>query len=192
MKRALAIPNFTDPVELRKLKWQEVLKEPEQAAFLRDNGLLVNPYYEIRRLSVDSEAIDTLAMAPFSTLPFDVYDGKDTSRTRSEGPLSHIENYKNLRPVISGISKDIKKLAELRVMLEPDSISFAVMPDGEMRLFLFDFERMLMKNDSEGLEKWHAWIVVNKLNNLFDFEQGKQFERQGYNPQKLADDLIAN
>jgi len=192
MKRALAIPNFTDPVELRELKWQEVLKEPEQAAFLRDNGLLVNPYYEIRRLSVDGEAIDTLVMESFSTLSFDVYDGKDDPGALIEGPFSHVDNYKGLLPVMSEVSKDIKKLAELRVILEPDSISFAFMPDGEMRLFLFDFERMLTKNDSEGLEEWYAWIVVNKLDNLFGFEQGRQFEMQGYDPQKLAEDLITN
>ncbi|HMI09328.1 MAG TPA: hypothetical protein VK497_02915 [Candidatus Saccharimonadales bacterium] len=61
-----------------------------------------------------------------------------------------------------------------------------------MKLFLFDFERMLTKNDSEGLEEWYAWIVVNKLDNLFGFEQGRQFEMQGYDPQKLAEDLITN
>ena len=75
------------------------------------------------------------------------------------------------------------------------SISFAFMPDGEMRLFLFDFERMLTKDDSEGLAKWYAWLVVSKLDNLFDFEQGQRFERQGYDlngSRKLADDLIAN
>lgn len=38
MKRALAIPNMVDVEDMRKLKWERALTEPEHTAFLRDNG----------------------------------------------------------------------------------------------------------------------------------------------------------
>lgn len=195
MKRALAIPNMVDADEVRGEKWQRALTEPEHTAFLRDNGLLVNPYCEVEEYSVDGEAVDTLAMMPFSEFPFEVYDGKDGGKTWKHGPLSHIENYQDLLPAISGVSKDIKKLAELGVVLRGDSISFAFMPDGEMRLFLFDLDGMLITdNDAEGLEERYARSVVFKLDNIVDFEQGRRFDRQGYDfmeHQKLADALIS-
>lgn len=194
MKRALAIPNMVDTEEVREEKWQRALTEPEHTAFLRDNGLLVNPYCEIEEYSVDGEATDTLAMMPFSEFPFEVYDGKDGGRTWEHGPLSHIEDYRELLPAISGVSKDIKKLAELGVVLRGDSISFAFMPDGEMRLFLFDLDGMAITDTPEGLEERYARAVVFKLDNVIDAKQGRRFDQQGYDfeeHQKLADALIS-
>lgn len=143
---------------------------------------------------VDGEITDALAMTLFSELPFEVYDGKDGGKTWERGPLSHIENYRDLLPAISGVSKDIKKLAELGVVLKGDSISFAFMPDGRMRLFLFDLEGMSMTDTPEDLEKAYARAVVNKLDNVIDFEQGQRFNQQDYDfnqHQKLADALIS-
>jgi hypothetical protein len=194
MKRALAIPNMVDPEEVREEKWQRTLTEPEHTAFLRDNGLLVNPYCEVEEFSVDGEATDVLAMTPFSEFPFEVYDGKDGGRTWHQGPLSHVKNYQDLLPAISGVSKDIKKLAELGVVLQRDSISFAFMPDGEMRLFLFDLDGMSIADTPEGLEERYARAVVFKLDNIVDFEQGRRFDQQGYDfmeHQRLADALIS-
>ncbi len=193
MKRALAIPNMVDGEDVRELKWQSVLAEPEHTAFLRDNGLLVNPYCEVEELLVNGEATDALTMTPFSELPFEIYDGKDGGKTWERGPLSHIENYRDLLPAILGVSKDIKKLVELGVVLRSDSISFAFMPDGEMRLFLFDLDGMSITDTTEGLEEAYAQAVVNKLDNVIDFKQGQRFRQQGYDfseRQKLADMLI--
>ncbi len=194
MKRALAIPNTVDVEDVRLLKWRCALTEPGHTAFLRNNGLLVSPYCEVRELLVDGEATDALIMTPFSELPFEIYDGKDGGKTWEHGPLSHIENYMDLRPAISGVSKDIKRLAELGIALKNDSISFAFMPGGEMRLFLFDLAGMSTTDTPEGLERAYAQAVVNKVDNIIDFEQGRRFGQQGYDlreHQKLASVLIS-
>ncbi|HSH55472.1 MAG TPA: hypothetical protein VK983_01440 [Candidatus Limnocylindrales bacterium] len=144
LRRALAIPNVVDSPDIREAKWQRVLKEPEYTTYLRNNGLLVNPYCEVDDFCVNGESTPVLVMTPFSELPFEVYDGKNGSKTWESGPLSHIENYRDLLPAISGVSQDIQKLAMLGAKLTGDSISFAVMPNKDLRLFLFDLEGMQM------------------------------------------------
>ena len=61
LKRAVAVPNETDSQQVRDAKWQRALKEPEYAALLRDNGLLVNPTYEVHEMSVNGNVTDVLA-----------------------------------------------------------------------------------------------------------------------------------
>ena len=195
LKRAVAVPNEADSQEVRDAKWQRALKEPEYAALLRDNGLLVNPTYEVHEMSVNGNVTDVLAMEPFSELPYQVFDGKDANKTWASGPLSHLDNYSELQIAVKSVSSDIKKLAELGVILKSDSISFAFLPDGTMRLFFFDLDGMVIDSDGrEELEEFYSRLVVSKLDNIFDYEQYRRFERQGYNleaRQELATQLVS-
>lgn len=194
LRRAIAIPNTTDPDEICDAKWARALEEPKYATFLRDNGLLVNPTYEVKEMSVNGDATEVLAMEPFSELPYQVYDGKDANKTWVDGPLSRLDNYEELRSTIAGVALDIKILAELGVSLKSDSISFAFLPDGTMRLFLFDLDGMVIESDKqEEHEQFYSRLIVSKLDNIFDYEQHQRFERQGYDfeaRQKLATQLV--
>lgn len=195
LKKAIAIPNDTDPQDVQEVKWQRALDEPRHAAFLRSNGLLVNPTYEVHEMLVDGKITEVLAMEPFSELAYQVFDGKNANQTWVNGPLSHLTNYKELLPAIAVTSLDIKKLAELGVSLKSDSISFAFMPDGTMRLFLFDLDGMVILNGKEEeLKDFYSRLTVNMLDNIFDYKQHRRFERQGYDfeaRQKLATQLVS-
>ena len=64
-----------------------------------------------------------------------------------------------------------------------------------MRLFFFDLDGMVIDSDGrEELEEFYSRLVVNKLDNIFDYEQLRRFERQGYNleaRQELATQLVS-
>lgn len=137
-----------------------------------------------------------MSMTPFSELPFTVIDGKGTSDTWTESPLSDVEKYSDIFDRIIGIKDDILTLAENGIVLQSDSIHFAFMDDGSMRLFFFDLQGMKIDLKRDNLCESYARLIVNsKLDNLFSFEQNRRFSEQGYDlfaRKELASRLIAS
>lgn len=197
LRRALAIPNRTDPISIQDKKWESVVSEIDNARLLSDLGLLTIPDYTLEDVVVDGTARPALFMTPFSDLPFEVFDGKDGSKTWEKGPLSDIDHFSNIIERISTISDDINILSSAGILLNSDSISFANMPDGTMRLFLYDLQGMSVTNQANELDRLstgYAWLITNKLDNIFDFKQSQRFAAQGYDleaRQQLAATLIS-
>lgn len=180
LRRALAIPNQTDPLDTRQEKWGSVLLEAENAQLLNRLGLLTIPEYRQEQVSVDGVDSPALSMTPFPELPFEVFDGKDGTKTWKVGPLSDVEHFSDVFKKIAPIQSDIAALSNAGIVLKSDSISFAVMSDGTIRLFLYDLQGMRATLEADSLQEAYARLVVNKLDNLFDFEQSRRFSSQGY------------
>lgn len=183
LRRALAIPNTADSLTVQDQKWESVVLEVDHARFLADLGLLTIPEYRLEEVAVNGSIRPALAMTPFPELPFEIFDGKDGSKTWESGPLSGIDHFSQVIEKISPIKNDIAVLASAGVLLNFDSVSFASMPDGTMRLFLYDLQGMSITNqadESGRLSAAYAQLVINKLDNIFDFEQSRRFAKQGY------------
>ena len=197
LRRALAIPNRTDPISIQDKKWESVVPEIDNARLLSDLGLLTIPDYTLEDIVVDGSARPALSMTPFSDLPFEVFDGKDGSKTWEKGPLSDIDHFSGVIERISPIKGDISILSSAGVLLNSDSISFANMPDGTMRLFLYDLQGMSITNKVDELGRLptgYAQLIINKLDNVFDFKQSQRFAAQGYDleaRQQLAAALVS-
>lgn len=184
LRRALAMPNHTDPISIQDKKWESVVLEAGNARLLSGLGLLTIPDYAPEVILVKDRARPGLSMTPFSDLPFEVFDGKDGSKTWEKGPLSDIDHFSGIAERISSVKSDISILSNAGVLLNSDSLSFANMPDGTMRLFLYDLQGMLVTNHIDklnGLSTRYAQLIINKLDNVFDFEQSQRFVAQGYN-----------
>lgn len=193
LRRALAIPNQVDTNDVRVEKWKNVEAEAKNAHQLQQAGLLTIPEYEPLMVEIDGGNLPCIAMTPFSELPFEVYDSKNGNRTYLRGPLSNINHFSEIYPEIAPIGGDIQKLVEAGILLKSDSISFARMPEGHMRLFLYDLQGMDHTDDTDGLGLAYADLVVSKLDNVFDREQLMRFSSQGYDFEKrreLARKLI--
>lgn len=181
LRRALAIPNAIDASEIRDAKWISVEQESENAKVIADLGLLTIPTYERVDLSVDGIHTPGMAMTPFSELPFKVFDSKDGTATWERGALSDVEYFGDLMPYIKPIARDIAILSDAGIILKSDSISFAQLPSGELRLFLYDLQGMgYVDQKDDGFPARYTRLVVSKLDNIFDFEQSKRFSAQGY------------
>lgn len=197
LRRALAIPNHTDPKNIQDEKWESVVREADNARLLSELGLLTIPDYTLEDIVLEGSVQEGLLMTPFSDLPFDIFDGKDGSRTWVQGPLSNIDHFSKISERMSGIKDDIAKLASAGVLLNSDSISFACMPDGTMRLFLYDLQGMSVANQADELGRLptvYAQLIIGKLDNVFDFKQSQRFTSQGYNleaRQQLAAKLVS-
>lgn len=196
LRRALAIPNRTDPKNVQDEKWELVASEADNARLLSELGLLTIPDYALEDIVLNGDARKGLLMTPFSDLPFEVFDGKDGSRTWEQGPLSDIEHFSRISERMLAIKEDISRLAGAGVVLNSDSISFACMPDGTMRLFLYDLQGMSVTDQADELSELpmrYAQLVTSKLDNVFDFRQSQRFAAQGYDlnaRQRLATTLI--
>lgn len=197
LRRALAIPNHTDPKNIQDEKWESVVREADNARLLSELGLLTIPDYALEDIVLEGSVQEGLLMTPFSDLPFDIFDGKDGSRTWEQGPLSDIDHFSKISERMSGIKDDIAKLAGAGVLLNSDSISFACMPDDTMRLFLYDLQGMSVTNQADELGRLptvYAQLIIGKLDNVFDFKQSQRFASQGYNleaRQQLAAKLVS-
>lgn len=122
-------------------------------------------------------------MTPFSDLPFGVFDGKDGTQTHTHGPLSHIEHFSDISSYITGFGADIATLTQSGIILSRDSISFAALPDGSMRLFFYDLQNTTINDGSvnkDNLREGYSKLVVFMLDNIFDYQQLMRFEEQGY------------
>ena len=197
LRRALAIPNRTDPISIQDKKWESVTAEIDNARQLSELGLLTIPDYTLEDVVLDGNTRPALLMTPFSDLPFEIFDGKDGSKTWEKGPLSDIDHFSEIIERISTVKGDISILVGAGILLNSDSISFASMPDGTMRLFLYDLQGMSVTNQADELDKLntgYAQLIVNKLDNIFDFKQSQRFAAQGYDlatRQQLASALIS-
>lgn len=182
-RRALAIPNSIDDPDTQAEKWNSVLQEPENAKLLSELGLLTIPEYEIITTTINGRELPALSMTPFSDLPFRVFDSKDGTQTYTHGPLSHIEHFSDISSCITGFGADIATLTQSGIILSRDSISFAALPDGSMRLFFYDLQDMTINDDSvnkDDLREDYSKLVVYMLDNIFDYQQLRRFEEQGY------------
>lgn len=182
-RRALAIPNSIDDPDTQAEKWNSVLQEPENAKLLSELGLLTIPEYEIITTTINGRELPALSMTPFSDLPFKVFDSKDGTQTYTHGPLSHIEHFSDIPSYITGFGADIATLTQSGIVLSRDSISFAALPDGSMRLFFYDLQNMTINDDSvnkDDLREDYSKLVVSMLDNIFDYQQLMRFEEQGY------------
>ena len=197
LRRALAIPNRTDPISIQDKKWESVTAEIDNARQLSELGLLTIPDYTLEDVVLDGNTRPALLMTPFSDLPFEIFDGKDGSKTWEKGPLSDIDHFSEIIERISTVKGDISILVGAGILLNSDSISFASMPDGTMRLFLYDLQGMSVTNQADELDKLntgYAQLIVNKLDNIFDFKQSQRFAAQGYDlaaRRQLASALIS-
>lgn len=183
LRRALAIPNHTDSISVQDKKWESVVLEAGNARLLSGLGLLTIPDYTPEAILVKGRARPGLSMTPFSDLPFEVFDGKDGSKTWEKGPLSDIDHFSGIAERMSSIKGDVSILSSAGVLLNSDSISFANMPDGTMRLFLYDLQGMSVSSQIDkldGLSTRYAQLIINKLDNVFDFKQSQRFAAQGY------------
>ena len=181
-RRALAIPNSIDDPDTQAEKWNSVLQEPENAKLLSELGLLTVPEYEIITITINSQELPALSMTPFSDLPFRVFDSKDGTQTYTHGPLSHIEHFSDISSYITGFSTDIATLTQSGIILSRDSISFAALPDGSIRLFFYDLQDMTINNSTnkDNLRAGYSRLIVSMLDNIFDYQQLMRFEEQGY------------
>ena len=182
-RRALAVPNSIDGHDTQAEKWNSVLQEPENAKLLSELGLLTVPEYEIITTTINGQELPALSMTPFSDLPFRVFDGKDGTQTHTHGPLSHIEHFSDISSYITGFGADIATLTQSGIILSRDSISFAALPDGSMRLFFYDLQNMTINDDfvnEDDLRGDYSKLVVYMLDNIFDYQQLRRFEEQGY------------
>lgn len=96
LRCALAIPNRTDPKNVQDEKWELVASEADNARLLSELGLLTIPDYALEDIVLNGDVRKGLLMTPFSDLPFEVFDGKDGSRTWERGPLSDIEHFSRI------------------------------------------------------------------------------------------------
>lgn len=188
-RRALAIPNSIDDPDTQAEKWNSVLQEPENAKLLSELGLLTIPEYEIIVATINGRELPALSMTPFSDLPFRVFDSKDGTQTYTHGPLSHIEHFSDISSYITGFGADIATLTQSGIVLSRDSISFAALPDGSMRLFFYDLQDMTINNSTnkDNLRAGYSGIIVSTLDNIFDYQQLRRFEEQGYDFRERMD-----
>lgn len=121
-------------------------------------------------------------MTPFSNLPFRVFDSKDGTQTYTHGPLSHIEHFSDISSYITGFGADIATLTQSGIVLSRDSISFAALPDGSMRLFFYDLQDMIINNSTnkDNLRAGYSGLIVSMLDNIFDYQQLIRLGEQGY------------
>ena len=189
-RRALAIPNSIDDPDTQAEKWNSVLQEPENAKLLSELGLLTIPEYEIiTTTTINGRELPALSMTPFSDLPFRVFDSKDGTQTYTHGPLSHIEHFSDISSYITGFGTDIATLTQSGIILSRDSISFAALPDGSMRLFFYDLQDMTINNSTnkDNLRAGYSGLIVSMLDNIFDYQQLMRFEEQGYDFRERMD-----
>lgn len=181
-RRALAVPNSIDGHDTQEEKWNSVLQEPENAKLLSELGLLTVPEYEIITTTINGQELPALSMTPFSDLPFRVFDGKDGTQTYTHGPLSHIEHFSDISSYITSFGADIATLTQSGIVLSRDSISFAALSDGSMRLFFYDLQDMTINNSTnkDNLRAGYSGLIVSMLDNIFDYQQLMRFEKQGY------------
>lgn len=181
-RRALAIPNSIDDPDAQAEKWNSVLQEPENAKLLSELGFLTIPEYEIITTTINGRELPALSMTPFSDFPFKVFDSKDGTQTYTHGPLSHIEHFSDISSYITGFGADIATLTQSGIILSRDSISFAALPDGSMRLFFYDLQDMTINNSTnkDNLRAGYSGLIVSMLDNIFDYQQLMRFEEQGY------------
>ena len=153
-------------------KWNSVLQEPENAKLLSELGLLTIPEYEIMVATINGQELPALSMTPFSDLPFRVFDSKDGTQTYTHGPLSHIEHFSDISSYITGFGADIATLTQSGIILSRDSISFAALPDGSMRLFFYDLQDMTINNSTnkDNLRAGYSGLIVSMLDNIFDYQ----------------------
>ncbi len=195
IQRALAIPNQVDTTPIQQEKWQSVLREPEHAKILQNLGLLTVPDYDIIDVVINKQPVKAMSMTPFSELPFTVIDGKGASDALDKSPLSDTEKVSDIFDRISGIKDDISMLAKNGIVLQSDSMHFAHMDDGSLRLFFFDLQDMKIDRERDNLYESYARMIISKLDNLFSLEQHRKFSEQGYDlfaRRELVDRLAAS
>lgn len=167
---ALALPNTVDNTIVAERKWNNVLKEPENTAKIRDMGLLTNPICEQMGISINSIPIQAVKMMRYQDIPFEVRDAKNRKSSIIKTNLipENGINEEDLRILFDGIANDIETLVANGVLIGSDSMNIAV-DKGHVRLYLNDLGsakiRVITDDEIQGICESYARSAISSLIN---------------------------
>jgi len=176
---ALALPSTGGGASSAYEKWRLALGEPASTDRLRELGCLVNPQCAPLLLTVNGYPLTGLKMTRFQDLPWSIRDPKNLTSSPYRGELITQEKPEDVERFVGDVALDAAVLVRQGILLEADSINFAVAPEG-VRLYFSDMGAMEIQDvDPDSMAEEAARYASAVLNRIARTTSADEYRRVG-------------